>query len=167
VGLLGGPVLRFGSVPNVSFGGRLSAELGIGHVAAGIEGTWTVATTEDNSVVSAQTWALSGAAYGCPFSVQNTHFRLGGCLYIEAGGVVAEGTRISIPRTETAWLLDVGARLRAGVHWSFWTIGLEVGGGPFIVRPNVVYDVSGTTGTLAQAWPALLDVFVSAGLWLR
>jgi hypothetical protein len=122
---------------------------------------------QDDGRVSAQTWGLSGAVYGCPLSAQSAHFYGGACAYVEAGAVIANGVRALTPRTDTAWLLSTGARLRGGVRWSPWTLGLEVGGGGYLVRPRIAYEVpSGGSATLVEAWAGSLDVFLCVGVWL-
>lgn len=164
---LAGPVLRVGWLPSVAIGARVAAEISIGPVPLGIEATWVAPSSQDDGRVAAQTWSLSAAIYGCPLTATTRRFYADGCAYVEGGAALSYGVRASAPRTDEAWLLVTGARMRGGLKWSPWTLGLELGAGAFLVRPGVAYDVAGGgRATLAEAWPISLDVFLCAGVWL-
>jgi hypothetical protein len=132
-----------------------------------VEGTWIAPTLQDDGHVSARTWGLSAALYGCPLQATTRRFYGGACAYVEGGAVVADGVRATAPHSDQAWLLAVGGRLRGGLRWSPWTLGLELGAGAFLVRPRLAYDLpAGGSATLSEAWPASLDVVLCAGVWL-
>jgi hypothetical protein len=163
--LVAGPLLRFGWIPNVAIGARIAAETQIGPVRLGVEGTWVAPSIEDDSVVSARVWGVSGALYGCPLVATSPRLYAALCAYAEGGVVVADGVKVTIPRSDVAGALSVGARLRGGLRVFPWTVGVELGGGAFLVRPGIVYDLSsGGSVSLAEAWPATLDIVLFGGM---
>jgi hypothetical protein len=165
--LIAGPVVRFGWIPAVALGARLAAEVGLGPVPIGIEATWLAPSLQYSGPISASSWGLSGAVYGCPFNLTGMHWYGGACAYTEVGAIVGQGVNVMSPHTDEAWLVSLGGRLRGGLRWAPWSLGLEVGGGGFLVRPELDYDISaGGRATLVQASAGSLDVFLGAGVWL-
>jgi hypothetical protein len=163
--LVAGPVLRLGWIPNVAAGARIAAEVGLGPLQVGAEGTWVAPSLVDDGRVSARAWGLSAAIYACPLHAITKRLYGGACAYAEGGGVVADGVRAAPPRSDVAWLLAAGARLRGGVRLSPWTVGLELGGGGFLVRPQLAYDLApGGSATLVRAWAGTLDILLCAGM---
>ena len=164
--LVAGPIVRFGWIPSVAAGARVALELGLGPVQVGADGTWVAPSLQDDGDVAARTFGLSAAVYACPWHPSSARLYAGACAYTEAGAVIADGVRAASPRHDVAWLLSLGGRFRAGLRWSPWTVGLELGGGGFLVRPRLAYDIpGGGSATLAQAWPGSIDVFAFVGTW--
>jgi hypothetical protein len=161
-----GPIVRFGSVPVVALGARAATEVDLGRWPVGIEAHWFAPSLIDDGVVAARVWAVTGAVLGCPLHLVSRRAYASACATVEAGTEVADGVRAAVPRSDIAALVLVGARLRGGIRFaSPWTLGLELGGAAFVVRPRLAYDVTGGgSAVLAEAWPAVLDASVTLGL---
>jgi hypothetical protein len=104
--------------------------------------------------------------FACPVHRTSQRWYAGACAFVEGGAEVADGVRAAIPRSDIAWLMLAGVRLRAGIRIaSPWTLGLEVAGAAFVVRPRLAYDLpDGGTSLLAEAWPGVLDVSAALGV---
>lgn len=161
--LAAGPVLRMGGVPRLSFGARVQGEAKIGPVPFGASFTWLAPQVIENAQVAARAWTASGDAYFCPLETGASRAQVGVCGVFELGGTSADGVRVVGARSDLAWFLSTGARMRAALAFAPpWTLGLDVGGSFYLVRPSVTYDVAnGGTATLDQAWPGFVE-FISS-----
>jgi hypothetical protein len=137
-------------------------EVEIAHMPAGVEATWLFPADLNDNLVVARVWGLSGGAYACPLHVISSSAYVGACGVFEAGGLAVSTIKATAPRNDTAWLAALGARARGGiVLLPPWTLGVDIGGSVFLVRPRLAYDTPSGTVTLDRAWPGFFDVQAS------